>query len=108
MQDDGSLAALNIPRDESNRRFNCPEITQQRLINLSFWIVDYIENVKTKFGEGRTIVLIKFNLNDNESDSKKFFTNSHDIKYTLSKVKELNMFPRKATMRATGNRYYLE
>ena len=48
--DDGSLAFLKIPEDKSSRRFNCSEITQQKLINESFWVVDYIEDVKTKFG----------------------------------------------------------
>lgn len=30
--DDGSLAFLNIPRDESNRSFNCDETTQSNQI----------------------------------------------------------------------------
>lgn len=31
ISDDGSLACLNIPEDKSNKHFNCPEITQQKL-----------------------------------------------------------------------------
>ena len=46
--DDGSLKSLGIKSDEKNKRFNCEETTQQKLINLSFWIIDYIEDVKTK------------------------------------------------------------
>ena len=42
ISDDGSLACLNIPEDKSNKHFNCPEITQQKLINLTFWIIDYL------------------------------------------------------------------
>lgn len=41
--DDGSLAFLQIPNDTTRRQFNCPEITQQKLVNTSFWIIDYYE-----------------------------------------------------------------
>jgi len=108
IEDDGSLAFLNIQPDANNKHFNCPETTQQKLINLSFWVVDFLEGVKTKFGEGRYLVKIKINRDDPESEAKKFFTNSQDIKYTLNKIKELNAFPRKVTMRASGSRYYFE
>lgn len=40
--DDGSLAFLGIEPDASNKHFNCPETTQQKLINLSFWVVDFL------------------------------------------------------------------
>ncbi len=43
-----------------------------------------------------------------ESDTKKFFTGSTDILYVLKKIKELNKFPRKVTLRSNGNRYYFE
>ncbi len=107
-QDDGSLAFLQIPGDENNKHFNCPETTQQKLINLSFWVVDYLENVKTKFGENRFLVKIKMNRDDKDSDARKFFTNSHEIKYVLQHIKERNAFPRKVTMRASGTRYFFE
>ena len=51
--DDGSLSFLNIQPDEANKHFNCPETTQQKLINLQFWLIDFIEDVKTKFGANR-------------------------------------------------------
>lgn len=50
VEDDGSLAFLNIPQDETNKQFNCRETTQQKLINLSFLVLDFIDGVKTKFG----------------------------------------------------------
>ena len=40
--DDGSLAFLNIPRDEKSRSFNCDETTQSKLVNTSFWVCDFI------------------------------------------------------------------
>lgn len=107
-KDDGSLSFLSIKPDKSSRQFNCPEITQQKLINLQFFVVDYLDEIKTKYGNDRFLVKIKFNLEDSESEARKFFTNSKEIKYVLSKVKELNAFPRKVTMKASGNRYYLE
>lgn len=57
--DDGSLSFLNIQPDEANKHFNCPETTQQKLINLQFWLIDFIEDVKTKFGANRFLVKIK-------------------------------------------------
>jgi hypothetical protein len=107
-QDDGSLSFLKIEPDKNSRHFNCPETTQQKLINLSFWVIDYLEDVKTKFGNNRFLVKIKYNKDEGDSEAKKFFTNSQEIKYVLGKIKELNAFPRKVTMRASGTRYYFE
>lgn len=106
MEDDGSLDFLKIPADETNKHFNCPETTQQKLINLTFWVCDYIEGVKTKFGSDRTLVKIKMNRDDPDRDARKFFTNSREIKYVLAKIREMDKFPRRVTMRASGTRYY--
>lgn len=108
MEDDGSLDFLKIPADETNKHFNCPETTQQKLINLTFGVCDYIEGVKTKFGSDRTLVKIKMNRDDPDRDACKFFTNSREIKYVLAKIREMDKFPRRVTMRASGTRYYLE
>lgn len=107
-QDDGSLAFLNIAPDESNKHFNCPETTQQQLINRSFWLCDFITGQRTKYGEDRYIVLVKFNKDDKMADARKFFTNSREIKYVLDQIKQRNSFPRHVTMRASGTRYYVE
>lgn len=45
MEDDGSLDFLKIPADETNKHFNCPETTQQKLINLTFWVCDSTDGV---------------------------------------------------------------
>lgn len=50
-EDDGSLAFLRIPRDESSRSFNCDETTQSKLVNTTFWVVDFIEEVPTRFSK---------------------------------------------------------
>ena len=106
--DDGSLLFLKIPSDANSRHFNCTETTQQKLINTSFLVCDYLEDVKTKFGNNRFLVKIKNNKEDGDSEARKFFTNSQEIKYVLGKIRELNAFPRKVTMRASGTRYYFE
>ena len=111
--DDGSLDFLNIPRDENNRSFNCDETTQSKLMNTTFWVVDFIEDVPTKFSKqkgtkGQTLVKIKPERDSPESDAKKFFTGSSDILYILQKIREMKKFPRRVTLRGTGNRFYFE
>lgn len=103
--DDGSLACLGIDVTAETRFFNCATITQQKLTNTEFFVIDVIEDVKTKHGDDRMLVKIKRKLEDTEMDSMKFFTNSQEIKLVLRKVKELEKLPRKVTMRAMGNKY---
>lgn len=111
--DDGSLAFLNIPRDENSRSFNCKDVSQSKLVNTTFWLVDFLEDIPTRFSKqkgtsGQTLVLVKRNLEDPESEAMKFFTGSKDILYILQEIKKRDAFPRKATMRSQGNRYFLE
>lgn len=111
--DDGSLAFLRIPRDENNKSFNCSETTQSKLVNTTFWVVDFLEDVPTRFSKakgqkGQTLVKIKPSPDAPESDAKKFFTGSTDILYILTQIKERNAFPRRVTLRGNGNRFYFE
>ncbi len=113
MEDDGSLDFLQIPRDENSRSFNCPETTQSKIVNTTFWVTDFIEEVPTRFSKakgikGQTLVKIKPDKDSPESDAKKFFTGSADILYVLKKIKEMGKFPRRVTLRSNGNRYYFE
>ena len=111
--DDGTLAFLNIPRDESSRSFNCEETTQSKLVNTSFWVCDFIEEVPTRFSKqkgtkGQTLVKIKPDCEGSESTARKFFTGSADILYICKEIKKRNAFPRRVTMRGNGNRYWFE
>lgn len=99
-----SLKSLCIEPDNENKHFHCRETTQQKLINTSFVVLDYIDGVKTKFGGSRYIVKIQLD----DGTEQKFFTNSQEIKYVLGKVKEKKAFPVRVTMRAEGSRYFLE
>ncbi len=112
-EDDGSLAWLDIPRDENNRSFNCDETTQSKIVNTTFWVTDFIEEVPTRFSKakgakGQTLVKIKPQKDSPEADAKKFFTGSAEILYVLKKVREMDAFPRRVTLRGNGNRYWLE
>ena len=112
-EDDGSLAFLKIPRDENNRSFNCDETTQSKIVNTTFWVTDFLEEVPTRFSKakgvkGQTLVRIKPQKDSPDTDAKKFFTGSADILYVFKKIKELNAFPRRVTLRGNGNRYWFE
>lgn len=97
-EDDGTLAFLGIPQDENNKQFNCSETTQQKLINLSFYVLDFIDGVKTKFGNERFLVKIKHpdNSPDKRARWKSSLSNSTEIKYILREIKKRNAFPEKS------------
>ena len=106
--DDGSLSFLNIKIDGELKTYDCPVIKQSYLINKTFFICDYEKNLKTKFGEDRYLIFIKFNINDVNEIGNKFFTNSKKIKFILDKISELNAFPRKVTLQQIGNKFELK
>lgn len=106
--DDGSLSCLNIEVTEANKQFQCKETTQQELTNMTFWVIDYLQNVKTRFGEDKYLVYIKFNLDDPDNEARKFFTGSSITKQKLDFVRSLNKFPRRCTMRRNKNMFWIE
>lgn len=55
--DDGGLQCLNIPPNPENRYFNCRETNQGRLQNSTFYVIDFQEVAKTKFGEKKKYVV---------------------------------------------------
>ena len=92
-EDDGSLAFLKIPRDENNRSFNCDETTQSKLVNTEFWVVDFIEEVPTRFSKskgtkGQTLVKIKRTRDAPETEAK------NRIFRTLSRPVPASALPR--------------
>lgn len=111
--DDGSLKCLNIPKNINDKSFNCDRVNQKQLANTSFWVIDFLEEIPTRFSklnhtDGQTLVKIKFDLNDPDYKAKKFFTGSADILYVLQYIRELDKFPRKVTLRNFGHKYYFE
>lgn len=108
-EDDGSLAFLNLPTPEGQKKnFHCDKTTQQKLANKTFWILDYDKDVKTRYGNDKYLVYIKYNLNDSDEEARKFFTGSSEIKAKLDMIRELNKFPRRVTLRMEGNNYWIE
>lgn len=112
-EDDGSLAFLRIPRDESSRSLAGEEVKQSRIVNTSFWVTGFLEEVPTRFSKakgtsGQTLVQIRPEKNSPDSEAQKFFTGSQEILYTLREIKKRDKFPRRATLRCSGNRYWLE
>lgn len=113
VEDDGSLAFLRIPRDENSRSMQGEEVKQTRIVNTTFWVHDFLEDVPTRFSKakgtkGQTLVQIRPEKDSPESEAQKFFTGSQEILYVLKEVKRLNKFPRKVTLRGNGNRFWLE
>lgn len=112
-EDDGSLAFLRIPRDENSRSMAGDEVKQSKIVNTSFWVFDFLEDIPTRFSKskgtsGQTLVQIRPDRNSPESAAQKFFTGSQDILYVLKEIKKRNAFPRKVTLRSNGNRFYFE
>ena len=106
--DDGTLSFLNIDISKDTRHFNCDVTTQSKIVNKTFYVIDFITDMKTKHGDGRYLVKIRTDLNQSDSESKKFFTNSNEIKLILNKIKEMDKFPRRVTLKSNGNIYFFE
>ena len=51
--DDGSLGFLNIQPDEDRKYFHCEEITQQKLLNKSFWGYRLYRQSQNKVWKGK-------------------------------------------------------
>ena len=112
-EDDGSLAFLKIPRDENSRSLPGDEIKQSKIVNTSFWVFDFLEDIPTRFSKqkgtsGQTLVQIRTRKDSPDSEAQKFFTGSTVILYVLREIKKRKAFPRKVTLRANGNRFYFE
>ena len=111
--DDGSLAFLRIPRDENSRSLIGDEIKQSKIMNTSFWVFKFLEDIPTRFSKqngtaGQTLVQIRPSKDSPESESQKFFTGSAEILYVLKEIQKRDAFPRKVTLRSNGNRFYFE
>ena len=104
--DDGTLSCLKIPPNPNREFFNCPETNQTMLKGMEFFVIDF--HMKTTGNGNKYIVKIKFNLEDQEEDAKKFFTGSPEIKYMLDFLKKYGLLPRKVKMKGEGKNFWLE
>lgn len=92
-------------KNERANYFDCEVIQQKELAGHIFWVVDYIDNVPTKYtkeknsGEGRMIVLISSVRKPTERNHyRKFFTGSTLIRTTMEELKSLGKLPILARM----------
>lgn len=111
--DDGGLDFLQIPENENSRSFHGKMTSQRDLINTTFWVCDYLENIPTRYSKqkgtaGQVLVSIKPEKDSPKADMKKFFTGSSDVIYILKEIKKRNAFPRRVTLRSSGTRFYFE
>ena len=77
------------------KRFDCESYPLGDLQNRTIEVYDYEKNVKTKEGEGRYVVRFK----ERELGEGKFFTASEELKQMLDKVREVDGFPFRTTIR---------
>lgn len=106
--DDGSLACLGINTDTRRKMFTCPAKSQTELVGKTFWVLDYFANIEGKDGQEKYIFLAKWNLTDPDSEAFKVWTGSTEIFFILDKLREMNKFPRKVTLRrrSRGGMYF--
>lgn len=88
-EDDGTLACLHIPADESNKRFACKAERQENLIGKTFWLLDFFPEVQTRFGS-RYLYKAAYNKDAPDSECFKVFTGSKRQKCAAEGPKKKN------------------
>ena len=78
------FSELGIKREDSEKIFNCQQVSITDILNSELEVLGFLPNVKTKHGEGR--YLVHFKHVDNSIEGK-FFTNSASLKSVLDQVK---------------------
>lgn len=76
------FSELNIQIAQT-RVFEVPQITIEEILNEKIEVVDFQLDVTTRFGDGRSVVLIR-----KDDKQMKFFTDSKRIKSQLDQVQK--------------------
>lgn len=92
---DFSSFGFEFVASDGKKRFDCESYPLGELQNRTIEVYDYERNVKTREGEGRYLVRFK----EKELGDGKFFTASEELKQMLDKVKEVDGFPFRTTIR---------
>lgn len=107
-----SFSELNIKRESKSKDgqvyYDVPTVSCGFLVGRDIVVKDFQENVRTKNGDGRYVVLI-----EESGHECKFLTNNPRLKDVLSQCRELDAFPFSATFKSrslSGNKidYYFE
>ena len=77
------FSELNICVKEDRKIFECKQVSITDIINSEIQIIDFIPDMKTKFGEDRYLILFS-----NDGVEGKFFSNSRMIKNVLDAIPE--------------------
>jgi hypothetical protein len=86
---------LGIKPTEDKKIFNCPQVSISDIVNTEIEVIDFIPDIKTKFGDSRYLVKVQ-----QDGVLEKFFTNSASIKSVLDKIPK-EEFPFATTIKAT-------
>lgn len=79
------FSELGVKPIEKGKVWNVPTISIIDILNCEIEVCDF-ERVKTRFGEGRTILLIK-----HEDEQKKLFTSSKPIAEVIEQLNADNL-----------------
>ena len=102
------LRNLNERYETDNRFFDCPVVQLSQLENRIFYILDFADGARTKFGDGRYIVKISGRLNDDPKNVRKFVTNAGRLKYTLDALRESGQLPYRVILKRHNRQYSFE
>jgi len=86
---------LGVKPDDDRKIFNCQQVSISDVVNTEIEVIDFIADIKTKFGDSRYLVKVQ-----QDGVLEKFFTNSTNIKSTLDKIPK-EEFPFVTTIKAT-------
>jgi hypothetical protein len=89
------FSELGITIEGDRKVFNCNQVSISDVINCEIEVIDYIPGMKTKHGEGRSLVHFKF-----ENKEGKFFSNAVSIKSVLEAIPK-EEFPFLTTIKCT-------
>jgi hypothetical protein len=86
---------LGVKQDDERKLFNCQQVSITDVVNCEIEVLDYIQNVKTKHGDGRYLIHYR-----QDGADGKFFSNSTNIKNAIDQVAKED-FPFSTIIRAT-------
>lgn len=95
MEDFAKLGITYEPED-GKKQFDCRRVALSSLLNETIIIKDFEDDIKTREGDKRMLVLFGYEGRDDEG---KFFTNSKRLKQILHKAQDANKLPFRTTIR---------
>lgn len=88
---------LGITQQDDRKIFNCHQVSIEDILNIEIEVMDFVQDMKTKHGDGRCLI----HYVEHESrEEGKFFTNSVSLKSALLQVTDEDL-PFITTIKAT-------